>query len=112
MNPLDLISGLGPIFALAMLLAVIVALVMCGRADSPRTVRRALIASFVPFVLGVLSAPVGIAVLLGDGGNKPIPWFILGKNCLAGLVITLPPLIWALMLMRSRGRPATVATDN
>lgn len=110
MNPLLLFTALGPILFAVIVLAAIVALVMCGHADSPRAVRRALYTSFAPFLLTVIAIPVTMAIVPVEARS----WYLMGKNCLAGLVVSMPALVWALLLMRSRGRsqPVTVAIDD
>jgi hypothetical protein len=116
MNPLDLFNSLGWVFGPLVLLAGIYALVICNWADSPRWAWRAVICSCMPFVLGVIAALWGLNLILEAGqqaGDRGMSWYYLGKTCLAGLVVTLPPLVWSLLLLRSRaGRRPDVAGSN
>jgi hypothetical protein len=107
MNPLWLFNSLGWIFGPLVFLAGIYALVLCKWADSPQWVRRALICSFVPFVLSVIGAFWGLQMILDAGpqaGDRGMAFYYLGKTCVAGFVVTLPALVWSLLLRRSRGR--------
>jgi hypothetical protein len=107
MSFLSLFNTTGWIFGPAILLAGVVALVLCIRASlpgsAPQSRRVALFAALLPFALGICAAIVGFAVWQAAGapaGDGFGPWPALGKACLAGLVVTVPPLGWAFLLNR------------
>jgi hypothetical protein len=105
MNPLDLFNTLGLIFGPAVFFFGIFALGMCNACESRRSARRALIFACLPFALGVVASVVGAIIILNAGqqaAGQGMSWFYACKSSLAGLVVTLPPLLWALWL-RSRG---------
>ena len=115
MNPLLLFNTLGWIFGPLVILARLYALLICKWADSPRWARRAMICSCVPFFLGVVDALWGLSLLLDAGqqaGDLGMSWYNLGKICLGGLVVTIPPLVWSLLLLRSHaGQRPDIATN-
>jgi hypothetical protein len=106
MNVLALFDTTGFIIGPAMMLAGIVALVLCLRAsrqpDSPRAKRVALLVSLLPFALGIFAIPFGLAAWAASGQGGTPDWLALGKACLAGLVVTAVPLVWSLLLLRPR----------
>jgi len=104
---LSLFNTAGYIFGPLIVLAGVVALVLCLRASrrtgTPRLRQTALFGSLTPLATGVLGAIVGLILLLGSGqqdGIQSEQLVNLGKVCLAGLVITISPLLWSLMLFR------------
>src|SRR4051812_15391662 len=105
MNILWLFDTLGLIIGPLMLVALLAALVMCGVASSrtaaPRSRQRALSWAFAPAVVGVLGFLFGIVICLANG--IAINWLAVAKCILAGAVVTIIPLTWALLLRR-RGR--------
>jgi hypothetical protein len=108
-----LFDTLGLIFGPAVFLAGIAALVLCVRAtrntSTARSQRTAMWASFGPFVLGVCAMVVGLVVWVIEARATidPATAFLnSGKAALAGLVVTLLPLAWALTLRRTRRQPA------
>jgi hypothetical protein len=99
----------GLIFGPAILLAGVVALGLCvwaTRRSSPRrTQRLAVTVSFLPLAISMCGALVG-AILwwsLAWPESTAATARNLGKVCLAGLVVSSVPLVWALLLLRLRG---------
>jgi hypothetical protein len=91
----------------AIMLAGLVALILCLRASSwarsSGARRAAVISSLVPFAVGVCGVLFGLGVWWWSGQvavNPWDPWLALGKCCLAGLVVTVVPLVWAVVLLR------------
>jgi hypothetical protein len=100
-----LFNTTGWIFGPAILLAGLVALILCLRASlwarsyGPR--RAAMIWSFVPFATAVCGALFGLGLVFVVGaGPTQEGWLALGKCCLAGLAVTVVPLAWAVVLVR------------
>src|SRR6516225_3612838 len=107
MNVLALFDTAGYIVGPAIMLAGLLALLLCLRAtrqiDSPQARRTALLASFLPLGAGFLGALFGLIWFLcfgPQGGIQMVQWQALGKVCLAGLVVTTFPLLWSLVLFR------------
>jgi hypothetical protein len=105
MNVLALFDTLGLIFGPIMLLSAMFALALCLRAsmrtDSPQSRRTALFGSLLPLGVGVCAAVFGACfILVQTGGVGGVVWPALGKCILAGLVVTLVPLLWTLFLPR------------
>jgi hypothetical protein len=105
-----LFNTTGWIFGPAILLAGLVALLLSLRASfwarTPPARRAALVASLGPLALGVCAALVGLAVwgyVHQPGANQGVPWWALGKACLAGAVTTVIPLVWSVLLVRAQG---------
>jgi len=113
MNILSIFSTTGYIFGPAILVAGLIALMMCLRASSrtsSRTARKAaVVLSLLPFATSILGAFFGLAVWWWSGLQSEDPWknwLALGQTCLAGLLVTLAPLLWSLLLFRLRqGNP-------
>jgi hypothetical protein len=109
MSILWLFDTCGWILGPAILLAGVAALGLCLWATCQFTLRRrtqrlAVSVSLLPLVLGICGALVGAVLWLS------LAWPIstadglqaLGKVCLAGLVVSAVPLVWALLLLRLR----------
>ncbi len=116
MSILSLFNTCGYIVGPAMWIAGLIALGICLRASlQPRpapTRRTALAVSLTPLGVGICGALFGLAMVWW-AGRLPVMarenWLALGKVCLAGLVVTAPPLAWALVLgeIARRGRHAS-----
>jgi hypothetical protein len=109
MNILWLFDSCGYIFGPAILSAGLLALGLCLWANlaqrAERLNRIAAVFSLGPVVLGLCGALFGLGLLwyLGKLGDiRADNWVALGKVCLAGLVVTIPPLLWSLLLLRGR----------
>jgi hypothetical protein len=96
----------GLIFGPAILLAGIVALGLCLwatlRSTPRRTQRLAVAISFLPLAISICGAVVG-AILwwaLAWPESTAAASRNLGQVCLAGLVVSSVPLLWALLLLR------------
>jgi hypothetical protein len=103
----------GWIFGPAIMLAGLVALLLCLRASvwarARPASRTAFVASLVPFVAGICAAIFGFVIwqcATQPAANLSGPWLALGKVCLAGLIVTLVPLAWSLLLLRLQQEPA------
>jgi hypothetical protein len=101
-----LFNTTGMIFGPIILALGWIALVLCVWATLMRTwktCRAALVAALLPFLAGVYCALVGY---LGwwrsneQAANLSEIWLALGKACLAGLVVTVVPLVWSWLLLR------------
>ena len=108
-----LFNTAGLIFGPLIVLAGIVALVLCLRAtrrsDSPVSKRNALVGSLAPLVVGICGAIFGLIYFLISGpagGLQNEHLLNLGKVIFAGLVVTGVPLIWSLLLVN---RPRAMA---
>ena len=103
---IEMIRSSGWMFGGAMLLAGLVALVLCARASWIRTDparRAALIASITPLVLsfiGVLYGTVLLWHLSQDGLDVADDWPRLGFIVLFGMTISYVPLLWSALLRR------------
>jgi hypothetical protein len=109
MGILWLINSCGYIFGPAIFAAGLVALGLCLRASlkqaSARAGRLAITLSLLPLALGVCGALFGLTLMwyLGELGRmRTENWLALAKVCLVGLIVTLPPLVWSLVLVRRR----------
>lgn len=106
MNILWLFDSCGAIFGSAIMLAGIAAIILCVRAtlrgNTRRNQRITIAVATLPFVLGICGFVFGI-VFCWIAGVPNISWAALGKVCLAGAVVSVVPLIWALLLYRNRG---------
>jgi hypothetical protein len=105
---LSFFNTAGLIFGPLIVLAGVVALILCFRASwrttSPQFRRHALIGSLSPFIVGICGALAGLAFMLGSGqagGIQTEHWRNLGKVCLSGLVVSSIPLLWCLWLFRT-----------
>jgi hypothetical protein len=103
-----MVQSLGWLFGPLMLLAALVALVMCARAtvrtDRP-VARRALMWALLPPVLGVVGAIVGLvmwSVSQPGAPNQGPNWLALAYTVLFGAFVALVPALWALVLLRQR----------
>jgi hypothetical protein len=100
-----LFNSLGLIVGSVMLLALVVALVLCllatFRPSALRLRRRAFYGAFAPFAVGIGGFIWGIVLLLPAGGMQQDVWLNLGKVVLAGAVVSLGPLVWSLLLYRT-----------
>lgn len=97
----------GLIVGPAMWLAGLVAVGLCVRATRRATAesrRLAVRASLAPFALGVLGVFFGLAVCAVS--HVPADPAALLKVTLAGLLVTLPVLVWALLLRGLRPQVA------
>ena len=99
----SLFNTTGYVFGSAIMVAGLLALGLCLRASlksrPARAERLALAFSLSPLAIGVCGAVFGLAMLLSAGqlgGAGRETWLALGTVCLAGLVITVPPLTWSL----------------
>ncbi|VTT97201.1 unnamed protein product [Gemmataceae bacterium] len=93
----------GLVVAPAMWLAGAVAIALCVRATRRATAegrRLALRASLAPFAVGVAGVFFGLAYCAAN--HVPADPAALLKVTLAGLVVTLPALVWSLSLRRPR----------
>jgi hypothetical protein len=92
----------GPLILAAGLLALGLCLWASRRSGSPQGRRRAVAFALLPLALGVCAVLFGL-VVLWLSGQKTADWLALGRACLAGLVVTVVPLAWSLLLLRLRG---------
>ena len=104
-----LFNTLGGIFGPFVLLAGVVAVVLCvragQRAGTPAVRRAAVWASLMPLAGGVAAMLTGLALWAGGWYPRMEPqtaWLNLGKAVLAGLVVTAVPFVWATTLNRTR----------
>jgi hypothetical protein len=108
-NILWLFNTCGPVVGLSMFAAGLVALGLCAwatrPASSPKGRRIAMRAALAPIVVGLCGALSGL-VYFGARNLTGADWLSLGKVCLAGLVVSAVPLVWALLLLRLRRGPA------
>ncbi|MCE9532065.1 MAG: hypothetical protein K8T89_13210 [Planctomycetes bacterium] len=112
MNPLLLINSCGWIIGPAILLATILACVICFRASrksgSPWARRHVVSVSLLPLAVGICGAVYAFAVWQAAGiprGDAQTIWWNLGKIILTGLLFTALPLCWSLMIVRGRREP-------
>ncbi len=105
----SLFDSCGYIFGGAIFLTGLIALGSClwasMRSRSARAGRIALAFSLGPVAAGVCGALFGLGLMayLGELGQmKSDNWLYLGKVPLAGLVVAVPSLLWALLLLRLR----------
>ena len=98
----------GWLFGVPMLLAGVVALVLCLWATwlrTDRTRRAAVIASLTPLVIGCIGVPVG-AVFLWLASQRGVDvssdWLNLGNVVLFGLTVSAVPLLWSALLRYGR----------
>jgi hypothetical protein len=103
-----MVKSSGLLFGVSMLLAGLVALVLCARATwvrTSRTRRAAVIASLAPLVIGIIGAAVQ-AVLLWLASQRGAvvagDWPHLGYVVLFGLTISALPLLWSALLRHHR----------
>ena len=105
MNVLWLFDTCGFIFGPTIMLAGVAALALCARvtfrSSSRRLLRAAVGFASLPLVLGVCGFVAGFVVCMTE--QVPVSWLALGKVCLAGVVVSLVPLGWALLIYRARG---------
>jgi|GEM_PF-6656834 len=97
----------GWIFGPLMLIAGLVAIVMCVRAMSRdrSAARRALLWSLLPVVFGVVGAITGGIVWMATGQVAPAPtmvWMALGGTILFGVFVAIIPTLWSIILLQRR----------
>jgi hypothetical protein len=106
MGILWLFDSCGWIFGPAIMLAGLIALGVCLWASFKSALARVAVGfALAPAALGICAALFGFGLIwyLGQlGAMKVDNWLYLGKACLAGLVVTMPPLAWSLALLRMR----------
>jgi len=105
MNILWLFDTCGYIFGPAIMVAGVVPVLLCAgvtfRSTSRRTQRLAVALAVSPLALGLCGFLVGL-VVCWSASLPSVPWLALGKVCLAGAAVSVVPLIWALLLFRTR----------
>lgn len=100
MSILWLFNSAGWIFGPLVLLAGIAAVLLCVRATLRPTARRqAFLVSLSPLAVGCAGAIAGLILFLPDG-MKTEHWLSLGKVILAGLVVSVVPLVWSVIMLR------------
>lgn len=103
MTILWLFDSCGYIFGPAIIAAGVAALVVCAwmtfRSTTARLQRLAVPLATLPVILGVCGFLVGL-VICWSADIGPVPWLVLGKVILAGAVVSVVPLLWALFLRR------------
>ncbi len=116
MNILWPINTLGPIFVGPIFLSTFLAFFVCFKASrpgsSPKVARRAFIYSLLPFGISIVAACSGLLLIAvtGDSLEKGGGWWAVFKTTLVGFVLTVVPLIWSLLIMRSgKGTAPTTA---
>jgi hypothetical protein len=108
---LFLFNSLGLIFGPAVFLAGLLALILCFRATRRRKSapvgRSTVVVSLMPLTISICAALVGLAICIGERRAwNNFDWTALGRCCLAGMVVSLVPLMWSLWLRRSRANVA------
>lgn len=108
MNPLWLFDTCGWIFGPAIMAAGVIAITMCAwvtfGSASKRARRRTVALATLPLLLGICGFLVGLALAWNQDMTSE-HWLALGKVCLAGAMVTLVPLPWALWLIRLQEEP-------
>lgn len=103
-----LLKAPGFIFGPLMLIAGLVAVVVCVRASlRPDRVshRRAVAWSLAPLALGLVGATYGAVHWAVSGRVAPdrgFVWLLLGYTVLFGVLVTAVPLVWATALTRRK----------
>jgi hypothetical protein len=106
MNLLWLFDTCGYILGPAIIAAGVLAVVACAWVSFRRSSRRArlrvLPLAMLPLALGLCGSLVGL-IVCWTARLPAVDWLALGKVCLAGAAVTVVPLVWAILLIRTGG---------